>query len=77
MTLYELKKFEDQIVVLHLSDGEKLKAKMSWVNVNSEYDDVIVDVLETNRPEHYKTPSAVYTIPCGMIQSIEACGRSK
>jgi small nuclear ribonucleoprotein (snRNP)-like protein len=77
MTIHELKKFEDKIVILHLTDGERLRAKLSWVNVSSEYDDVIVDVIETSQPERYKDPEAAYTIPCGMIQSVEECGNSK
>jgi hypothetical protein len=34
-----------------LSDGEILKARLYWVD--EEYQDVIVDVLETTTPERY------------------------
>ena len=73
MTLQELASFQDRVVILNLTDGERLKCKLAWVNIHSEYNDVIVDVLETNHPEHYKEPEALYTIECAMIQSIEIC----
>ena len=75
VTLQELKRFEGKIVLLRLTDGERLKAKLYWVEW--EYDDVIVDVLETNQPEHYKDPNSAYVILCDMIESIEKCESSK
>lgn len=71
MTRDELKKFEDQVVVLHLSDGELLKARLIFVDL--EYEDVIVDPIETNQPQHYKYPKAVYTVPNAMIQRVDVC----
>lgn len=71
MTRDELKQFEDKVVVLHLSDGERLKAKLIFVDL--EYEDVIVDPLETNQPHHYKYPKAVYTVQNAMIQSVDVC----
>jgi hypothetical protein len=71
MTRDELKQFEDQIVVLHLSDGERLKAKLMFVDL--EYEDVIVAVLETNQPQHYKYPKTVYTVQNATIQSVDVC----
>lgn len=75
MTIQELKKFEDKIVVLNLTDGERLRVKLCWVDI--EYDDIIVDVLETNQPQYYKDTSAAYAIPRGMVQSIELWESSK
>jgi hypothetical protein len=61
----DLKTFEDREVTLHLHDGEILKARVCFVD--TEYEDVIVDVIETNRPEMYKNPAASYTIPASEI----------
>ena len=41
-----LKEFEDCTVILPLTDGEVLKAKIAFVDL--EYEDIIVDVLETS-----------------------------
>jgi hypothetical protein len=41
-----LKEFEDCTVILRLTDGEVLKAKIAFVDL--EYEDIIVDVLETS-----------------------------
>ena len=60
MNVSELKPFEGSEVVLHLKDGEVLRVKIHFVD--SEYQDIVVDVLETNQPEHYKDPHAAYTI---------------
>jgi hypothetical protein len=71
MTLQELKQFDGKVVLVRLTDGEILKAKLSWFGW--EYDDVLVDVIETNQPEHYHDPNAAYTVECAMIESIELC----
>ena len=71
MTRDELKQFEDKVVVLHLSNGERLKAELIFVDL--EYDDVIVDLLETNQPQDYRYPKPGYTVPNAMIQSVEVC----
>ena len=69
MTISELKPFEDREVVLDLKDGETLRAKVLFVDF--EYEDIIVDVLETNQPEHYKDPNACYTVAASDILSIK------
>jgi hypothetical protein len=75
MTLQELKQFDGKVVLLRLADGEILKGKLNWYDW--EYDDVLVDVLETNQPEHYCDPKAIYTVECGIIESVELCEDSK
>jgi hypothetical protein len=69
MTAAELMELQDATVVLHLKDGEVLRAKIAYVNL--EYDDVIVDVLETNRPEHYKDSNASYTVRASDVASAQ------
>ena len=68
MTIDELKPFQDCEVILDLNDGEVLRAKVLFVDF--EYEDIIVDVLETNQPEHYKDPSASYTVDASSIVSV-------
>jgi hypothetical protein len=47
----ELKPFQDREVTLHLKDGEVLRAKVDFIDL--EYEDIGVTVIETNQPEHY------------------------
>ena len=68
MTISDLKSFQDCIVVLQLKDGERLRAKVQFVD--AEYEDIIVDVLETNQPEHYKDQNACYTVPASDILTV-------
>lgn len=69
MTIGELQQFQDRTVLLHLLDGEILKAKIIFVDM--EYEDLVVDVVETNQPEHYKDPDACYTVRAADISCIE------
>ena len=48
----ELKPFENRTVVAHLNDGEIATVKIAFVD--AEYEDIIVDIVTTNRPEAYK-----------------------
>jgi hypothetical protein len=68
MKVSELKDFQDREVILKLVDGETLRALISFVD--GEYEDIIVDVLGTDKPENYKTAEAVYTIPAPDILSV-------
>jgi hypothetical protein len=68
VTIDELKPFQDCEVTLDLNDGEVLRAKVLFVDF--EYEDIIVDVLDTNQPEHYKDPSACYTVDASSIVSV-------
>lgn len=69
VTISELKPFEDCIICLQLKDGETLRAKVAFVD--TEYEDIIVDVLETNQPEHYKDPNAYYVVPASEILTVQ------
>jgi hypothetical protein len=68
MKISELKPFQDCEVTLHLKDEEVLRAKVAFVDL--EYEDIIVNVLETNQPEHYKDPNASYTVAASDIVSV-------
>lgn len=68
MTISELKSFQDCIVALQLKDGETLRAKVAFVD--AEYEDIIIDVLETNQPEHYKDPNACYAVAASDIATV-------
>ena len=57
----DLKAFKDREVTLRLHGGEILKAMARWID--TEHKHIVVDVIETNRPEMYKNPAASYTIP--------------
>jgi hypothetical protein len=60
MKISGLKPFQDCEVAVHITDGEVLRAKVTFVDL--EYEDIIVNVLETHQPEHYKDPYAAYTV---------------
>jgi putative ABC transport system ATP-binding protein len=69
VTIAELKAFEDRTVLLRLVGGQTLVARIDFVDL--EYEDVVVDVLQTNQPEHYKDATAAYTIPLSDILNVE------
>lgn len=58
-----------QKVTLRITDGEIVKVKIRIVD--EEYDDLIVDVLETSSPELYRNPQAAYTFAATEIKSAE------
>ena len=69
MTIDQLKEFQDCTTVLHLTDGETLTARISFVDL--EYDDIIVDILETSRPERYAERKSAYAVKARDIVSAE------
>jgi hypothetical protein len=71
MIITELKPYQDKTVILNLNDGERVTAKISYVD--TEYEDIIVDILHTSRPEAYRRPinSCAFTIPATAVDSIE------
>jgi hypothetical protein len=69
LKIHELKRFEDTVATLQLADGEVLKAKICFVDF--EYKDVIVDVIETDQPQHYRDPNASYTISAENILYVQ------
>lgn len=70
MTIAELKPYEDKTVVLHLTDGEIATAKIAFVD--AEYEDIIVDIIDTNRPQQYKQSIrlAAFTIKASDLASV-------
>jgi hypothetical protein len=54
MKITELKPYEGKTVILHMHDGETATVKIALVD--AEYEDIIVDIIQTNRPEVYQKP---------------------
>jgi hypothetical protein len=69
MTLNDLKQFLNKTVRLRMIDGEVAKVRVRLVD--EEYDDLIVDVLETTSPERYRDHLAAYTFAASDIASAE------
>ena len=70
MTIAQLRGLQNCTVVLRLTDGEVLMSRINFVDL--EYEDIVIDVLETNRPEQYKGPkNSAYAIKAEDIASIE------
>ncbi|MGA7524229.1 MAG: hypothetical protein WBW84_17385 [Acidobacteriaceae bacterium] len=57
-------------MVLHLTDGEIATAKIAFVD--AEYEDIIVDIIDTNRPQQYKQSIrlAAFTIKASDLASV-------
>ncbi len=69
MTLSDLKQFLDKTVTLRMTNGEIAKVSVRFVD--EEYDDLIVDVLETSTPERYRDRLAAYSFAASDIESAE------
>jgi len=69
MTVNDLKQFLDKTVTLRMTNGEVAKVRVRVVD--EEYDDLIVDVLETSSPERYRDRAAAYTFAASDIASVE------
>jgi len=71
MRLNDLKPFVDKTVTLRMTDGEVAKVRVHIVD--EEYEDLIVDVLETSRPERYRghLAASAYTFAATDIASAE------
>lgn len=52
-----------------MTNGETAKVRVRVVD--AEYDDLIVDVLETSTPERYRDRLAAYTFAASDIESAE------
>jgi len=68
MNISELKKFVDKTVTLRMADGDVAKVRVIWFS--EEYDDIIVDMLESTRSQPYD-PSCAYAIAAADIVSAE------
>ena len=69
MELNDLKQFLDKIVILRMTDGEVAKVKVDFID--EEYQDIIVDVLWTSRPDRYRDTSAACAFAAADIVSAE------
>jgi hypothetical protein len=69
VTIAEVRSYQDKTVILKLSDGEITTAKIAFVD--AEYEDIVVDIISTNRPDNYRHSDAAYTIAAGDLVSIE------
>ena len=71
MKITELKPYEGKTVILHMSGGEIATAKIAFVD--AEYDDIIVDIVQTNRPDAYQKPigSSAFAVPISDLDFIE------
>jgi hypothetical protein len=68
MKIADLKPFVDKAVTLRLTDGEVAKVRVLWIS--EEYDDIIVDVLESSRSQPYD-PASAYTFAADDIVSAD------
>jgi hypothetical protein len=71
MKITEFKPYEDNTVILHMREGEIATAKIAFVD--AEYEDIIVDVVQMNRPEAYQKPigSSVFAVRLSDLNIIE------
>ncbi len=69
MKIDDLVPFLDKEAILRMSDGEVATVRVDFVD--REYDDIIVDVMETSRPERYQNSTAAYTFAAADIVSAE------
>ena len=69
ITISELRPYEDKTVRLRLLDGEVSTVKVNFID--PEYEDLIVDVIDTNRPNTYKDLNSAYTIAISEIAAVE------
>lgn len=73
MKIADLKPYVDKTVTLRMTDGEVAKVRVDWFS--EEYDDIVVDVLESTRSQPYD-PSCAYTFAAADILSVEAANES-
>ncbi|OAI56886.1 hypothetical protein AYO50_02255 [Acidobacteria bacterium SCGC AG-212-P17] len=68
MKIADLKLYVDKTITLRMTDGEVAKVRVGWIS--EEYDDIIVDVLESTRSQPYD-PGCAYTFAAADIVSTE------
>jgi hypothetical protein len=64
MRISDLNQFVGQTITLRMTDGELAKVRVH--SISEEYDDIIVDVLESTRSQPYD-PACVYTFAAADI----------
>lgn len=71
MTVEELTPYQNKSVLLHLKNGEIARAKV--VFVFAEYEYMVVDIVNTNRPDKYTAgiSSAAYVIQASDLAAVE------
>ena len=69
MTLAEIRPYQDRTVILELADGEITTATI--VFVDAEYEDIVVDMISTNRQDNYRHAGAAYAIPLVALVSVQ------
>ncbi|HLO07767.1 MAG TPA: hypothetical protein VK198_14055 [Terriglobales bacterium] len=69
MTMAEIRPYQDKTVILKLSDGEITTGKIAFVD--AEYEDIVVDIISTNRPGNYRQSDATYTIAIADLIAVE------
>jgi hypothetical protein len=69
MTLAEIRPYQDRTVILNLEGGEITTATIIFVD--AEYEDIVVDVISTNRPDNYRNAGAAYAIPLVDLVSVQ------
>jgi hypothetical protein len=67
MNIEDLKPLKDKIVTFRMTDGEVAKVRVH--SISDEYEDLIVDILETTKPEHYRDLSNAFTFAAADIVS--------
>ncbi len=70
MKISDLKPLVDKTVTLRMADGEVAKVRLH--SADEEYDDIIVDVLESTRSQPYDSANA-YTFAAAEIVSADVC----
>jgi hypothetical protein len=65
MTIPELTPFQDHEVVLQFGDGETLRARILYAD--SEYEDIIIELVATSHTERYKDRTDAYTVSASEI----------
>lgn len=68
MKIFELRPYVDKSATLRMADGEVAKVFIRFAD--EEYDDIIVDVLESTRSQPYD-PASAYTFAAADIVSAE------
>jgi hypothetical protein len=68
MTITEMRPFQDRTVTLALRDGEITTCEIVFVDV--EHEDIIVDIIHTNRPDNYRREDSSYAIAVSDVASV-------
>jgi hypothetical protein len=69
MKIDDFKEFVDKTITMRMNDGETAIVRV--ILVSEEYEDIIVDVLETTRPDRYRDRSSAYTFAIADVVSAD------